>query len=90
MGYLIEATNKTESLVVANDLVSSPFMVHGVQAYPKYARVLPPTQDGNVTPTRIYLAFDRNAIGGNLSDAHGEILLTDYDSNEVGRYAFNL
>lgn len=90
MGYLIEATNKTDSLIVANDLVNSAFMVHGTQVTPQYARVLPPASDGSVAPVRIYLAFDRGAIGGNLSDVHGEIMLTDYDWNEKGRYAFNL
>lgn len=91
MGYLIEATNKTDALIIANDLVANPFVVHGIRVYPSYARVLPfKSDDGDTTPVRIYLAFDRDAIGGDMSDMHGEIVLTNYDWDEIGRYAFNL
>lgn len=98
-GYLIEVTNKTDTPFIINDFYDeeSFFTVNGTtQAKPLTGRVLPPmtvdeeTGETMVAPMRCAIMFSNDSIGGSLNSAFGNLIVTDYHWNEVGRYQFTM
>lgn len=99
IGYVIEATNKTGTPLIINDFVDghggTPFSVNGLPgtALALTGRVLPPaTRDGDgnalTTTMRCAILFDQDEVGDFLTGCSGELVVTDYHWNEVGRYPF--
>lgn len=100
VGYLIEATNKTDTLLIINDFAEDPadhFTVNGsTEAKALAGRVLPPAQTDADTgeqllaPMRCAILFFTDDIGNQLTSASGNILITDYHWNQIGQYAFSM
>lgn len=99
VGYLIEVTNKTTTPYILNDFVAddAAFTVNGQsQIAPLYGRVLPPTYTDEetgetmVAPMRCAILFSEEEVGSNLESVLGNLVVTDYHWNEIGRYQFTV
>lgn len=100
VGYLIEVTNKTDTPFIINDFIADEgalFTVNGTtQTKPLTGRVLPPattdeeTGEQMVAPMRCAILFSTDEVGDGLTSAFGNIIITDFHWNEVGRYPFTM
>lgn len=91
IGYLIEVTNKTDDILILNDYMMGPWTIRGQQVDATCPRALPAhDDDGNPQPVLAYLAWDSAQLGGDLSDIHGQLVLTDYGWEEMGRYQLDI
>lgn len=99
-GYLLEALNKTDQTLIINDFIDtkggSPFTVNGSQdIVPALTgRVLPPVITDEETGSligatmRCAILFSADDTGGAVTNCSGNLVVTDYHWNEVGRYPF--
>lgn len=101
VGYLIDVTNKTDSFLILNDfsdIEASFFTINGGDTPMKAltGRVLPPmltdeeTGEEMVATMRCAILFSSEDVGDAIESCSGNLLVTDYHWEEVGRYPFSI